>query len=361
MAGWRLDEEPYAARSGVAGCAGFDNATLGRVLDEYRAVADARDGLPIAPWVRDVDFCALNRTSRWECTPTLFRFPPARRSHSAAASRAACAALRKADVHRVLFHGESTTRHAYWGFLLLLTGDYSAVQPAGYPADCEWATHIGEAMRGACRHELADVNATVCDGAVSLDYREFHWPPQLPSRAQLAWYDLVVWGWQGHGTRYTRSWTPLGVNDAAALGEFLRRQCQDAAHGPQYVAAAHDKIVLLNTHPRFSWKSMRTAGECPDRVARYHRELPRLWRELCDVPRVASVWNAVVSLVETPGTNWSRIALPGAANGGTADFSLAHSWWRKMSVDGVHWGTAVNLLKAWAIIEQVRPWATGGR
>ena len=42
------------------------------------------------------------------------------------------------------------------------------------------------------------------------------------------------------------------------------------------------------------------------------------------------------------------------ATGGTADFSLAHSWWRKMSVDGVHWGTAVNLLKAWAIIEQVR-------
>ena len=69
--------------------------------------------------------------------------------------------------------------------------------------------------------------------------------------------------------------------------------------------------------------------------------------------RVASSWDAVLALVQTSGTDWWLTAPPGSAVGAINDTSLASSWWRKMTVDGVHWGTAINLMKADAIVEQI--------
>jgi hypothetical protein len=336
----RIGEEPFTSTSGLYKCGGWENSSLAAVLERYR---NASDRPPVQSWQRDDKFCALGQQSRWECTPTGLRL---RRPELRA--RSACTVLRQADAQRVLFYGESTTRHAFWGLVLLLTNDFSSPQPGGYPADCEWAAEIGVAMRPACRSELDDINVTVC-GGVELRFHQFFSPPKFPSMDELEAYDVVVWGWQGHAARITYRWARLGVNDAAALDGALERHCRN----PRYASLASSRVILLNNHPRFVWQLMKTQGECPDAVAKYHVQLPQVWRRQCNVKRVASAWDAVLALVADPGTNWSQTSPPGAALGVSADTSLAGSWWRKQTVDGVHWGTAINLHKAYAILEQI--------
>lgn len=334
-------DEPFAATSGLKRCTKWKNASLNDVLRTYQDVADHQ---PVPSWVRDDGFCAIGKPSRWQCTPSGYRF--GHRVHSSGA----CDVLREAGAQRVLFYGESTARHAFWGIVLLLTNGLLAPQPAGYPDDCEWAAEIGVSMRMGCRHELDNINVKVCDGAVELRFHQFFSPPRLPLIVELQEYDFVIWGWQGHAAHITRSYQRLGVNNATMLGESLQEHCRT---NPRYASLASDRIILLNNHPRFSWQLMKTEGECPDAVAKYHSELPLVWRRECNVTRVASSWDAVLALVQTSGTDWWLTAPPGSAVGAINDTSLASSWWRKMTVDGVHWGTAINLMKADAIVEQI--------
>ena len=72
---------------------------------------------------------------------------------------------------------------------------------------------------------------------------------------------------------------------------------------------------------------------------------------MCNTHELGLVWDAVIGLVATPGTNWAR--KPGV-NGASVNATLAGAWWEQMTIDGgVHWGTAINLLKAHTILEQI--------
>ena len=310
-------------------------------------------------WFHDPEWCADGLETRWECSPTRFRV---RHPYPSATP---CEILRKTGTKRILFVGESTTRLAFWGLLLLLTRDYLAIRPGGFPADCEWADELYLAQRN-CRHELTHVrNAQACEGNVSLTFHEVGVPPTIPAMQDLKKWDVVVWLWQGHPASADWIRRP-GVNDASVISRMLQPRCKDTA----YQKELRQRMILLDLHPRMGWTLSRSRGECPDNVAKYRRELPAVWQAACGVTHVASAWDETVGLIATDGTGWNAYeghassstggtTLRSARNesltlGAARNESLAQSQWRKMTLDqGAHWGTAINVLKAWSVLIEI--------
>ena len=319
-------------------------ANVTKVVNALKATAS-----PVLHWFYDPDWCADDRETKWECSPSRFRLP------HPAPSVPPCTLMHLTGTKRILILGESTARHVVWALLLLLTRRYDAVRPGGYPADCEWTDQLYAAARN-CRGELNQLNSTTCQGSVNLKFKSHGAPPRFPTLNDLINYDVVVWGWQGHPIYHNDYQKRYGVNNAQEIGNYLRGEKPHVDHrqglcaDPAYRELASKKIILLDVHPRIGWGLMRAEGECPDKLLRFHNELPAVWREACGVTHMASNWNATVGLVTTEGTSWSHIAQNQSSPG--EPLTLSH--WRTMTFDqGSHWGTALNVLKAWSVLVQL--------
>ena len=86
------------------------------------------------------------------------------------------------------------------------------------------------------------------------------------------------------------------------------------------------RLIWLDTHIRTSVKNMRP-DECPDQIARFHRQMPGVLQQHCGPTRVASVFDATLALMQDDSTGWHT-----------------------MTGDGVHWTRPIPLLSARALL-----------
>ena len=157
------------------------------------------------------------------------------------------------------------------------------------------------------------------------------WVPLKPE--YLHDYDAIVW-WGGNHAIDNNYATRYGVHDATLVAKgILQPQCGAVLRDSQK-SQITKKVVWLDTHVRQGHGSY-----CPLKfhndeklpvVQRYREELPKYLEEICDIHKIASVWEASYQLVMTR-------------------FEEAET----MTFDRVHWGMQLNLLKAHAIIHQI--------
>ena len=93
-------------------------------------------------------------------------------------------------------------------------------------------------------------------------------------------------------------------------------------------ALVERKLIWIDTHARTA--PLTSPRECPEAVAEFRRGMLNALQTRCGVTRVASIWNATNSLVQTAGSAWENL-----------------------TYDGVHWSMPVSLLYADAIMEQL--------
>ena len=156
----------------------------------------------------------------------------------------------------------------------------------------------------------------------------------LPTSQDWREADTVVWGVGRHAAKPgpdPRKFPGFAANDAAALQTYVLNDMCNANTSTGRVRRAHvqAKLIWLDT-------LVRTAPpvgphECPEALARFHQEMPRALERACGAaPRVASIWDALLTLIRTDGSGWAD-----------------------MTYDGVHWNMAVNLLLADMVLEHM--------
>jgi hypothetical protein len=187
---------------------------------------------------------------------------------------------------------------------------------------------------------IPDYRATYCFRSMSYDCHDGKDSDRhnlaLPTTEQ-DWgaADTVVWGVGRHTAPASRAdprkFAGFGANDAAALQtHILNDMCNTSTQtGRARRAHVQAKLIWLDT-------LVRTAppvgpNECPESLAKFHVEMPRALERACGaIPRVASIWDALLTLIQTEGSGWAE-----------------------MTFDGVHWDMAANLLLADAVLEHM--------
>lgn len=178
-----------------------------------------------------------------------------------------------------------------------------------------------------CRHYVPTSGDGLCGGAVSarLVYGAY---PLLGDDALDTWRgldgsaDVVVWGVGAHPTRNDYE-TRAGVNNATDFARFAVAPVCDAspppfAFLPQSRGVA-PRVLWLGQHCRVRWK---WEDETNARITDFARDAAAALRARCRV--------------ETLDTAEATCALVNQRPDDAAN----------MTFDGVHWGLAVNLLKA---------------
>jgi hypothetical protein len=184
--------------------------------------------------------------------------------------------------------------------------------------DCEYD---GQYEEKKCRRQIK-LQATTCNGNTSVS---FHYgPSRSMSHDILTQHDMIVWSIGRHP--YDGNYTArVGVNDAFALYNHIFQPSCEALNATELCK----KVVWLDSHFRLNAKY---DDENFDMALTFHIESPTWIFRGCGVRRIASVWDATENLVTY---------FPSDAE--------------NMTFDGMHYGRAINLLKAKA---SYQAWAT---
>ena len=230
----------------------------------------------------------------------------------------ACNLFQRKKIKKIVFVGDSFVRHAFEAFLDILTGDFmsGALSTSDrFPPKCLGEGQFEEAN---CRQYVSH-QKTVCDKTdIGLYYG--HSPRALdvfPSNP-----DLIIWGVGNHPVdgNYT---TRYGVLNASIVAkEAILPMCTDT----------RARAALDSRKTRLFWLHLHA------RLVAYHTDeavgMVELFNtEICSIMKTcgaASIdaWTPTLALRQ----------LPEAKN---------------MTWDGVHWGRAVNVLKAHMIITAI--------
>ncbi|EEH50933.1 uncharacterized protein MICPUCDRAFT_54883 [Micromonas pusilla CCMP1545] len=226
---------------------------------------------------------------------------------------------------KVLFVGDSFAQYAHNAFIVWLSGNYKdGAMQASHDEECIGEYQFGENV--SCRYQ--EISATgkehfFCNGRTAVKFVGYAHGGNYPGffNQTLRDYDLIVYSIGRHpydGNYDERS----GVNDAESLyhNAFLN-SCKDTN-----ATEMCEKVVWLDTHVRIS--ALYT-DEKYDKQIRFHIESPTWVFRGCGIRRVASVWDATELLVTQHPVD-------------------AH----EMSWDKVHYGLAINLLKAHEIFNE---------
>lgn len=279
-------------------CNGFEGT-------RYALRINKDEDMTTEEWVAD-QTCV---DSQWYCTPSMKSWSPEKYS------RDPCKTLKG---KRVAFVGDSYARHAYIAFLSWLSDNYQhAALGKIHDLDCEYENQYSEKK---CREKIIHAK-TVCDGHTNVSLFYGH-APHVDS-AKIQHHDMIVWsiGRHPYDGNYSHR---LGVNDAYAMYTgFFGPRCE--SYNSTLLAEFCKKVVWLDTHVRVM---PHHADENYNQELKFHIEAPTWIFRSCNVQRFASAWDATDRLVSN-------------------HISDA----QKMSFDGVHWGSAVNLLKAQAVLK----------
>lgn len=224
-----------------------------------------------------------------------------------------CTLLKK---KRILFVGDSFVRHTFVAFVLWLSGDYAAgALRSMHAKPCEYSGQFEEKL---CRHQLQN-SINVCGVHAALKYGA--WP--TISRSDLENNNFIVWGGGNHpvdGNYRNRS----GVNDA----DVVRRKKIEPTCRVLPLGNVSEKVIWLNTHA--SLNKSTWSDQTLKKRRSYHDEIPAVLLRSCGINMVASVFRATETLVDAHSSD--------ATN---------------MTYDGMHWSLAINLLKAYAVVNVI--------
>jgi hypothetical protein len=223
---------------------------------------------------------------------------------------------------KIVFVGDSFTRHLFEAFVLILTQDYKfgALKPEG--RNVPECADDGQFEEKQCRH-FVNFNQVLCGGSVTADLDYGAWPPLTPSHSS---YDLAFWSCGAHPVNYDYN-TRYGVNDAAVVKTAIFEPlCRGDAALP-WLKAGKPKVIWLLQHCRLRPKF---PDEREEVVARYNKEAPPALKEVCGFPDDPIDFSFTCDLVHKLSEEANR-----------------------MTWDGVHWSRAANLIKAQMLLERI--------
>ena len=225
-----------------------------------------------------------------------------------------CEIFARNGVSHLNFCGDSFVRHLYVATLHLLTGNrHNASLWPGHPPEC---TRHGQYEEKHCRPWIRP-ESDVCGGAlrVTLDSQNWGVPWQF-GRFDSA--DLVVWS----GGNHPPEAGVLGQHDTAAVARhLLSRIC------PRWTSAQAARVVWVSTHARLG-PPVRP-GEAYEAIRAFNARMPAVVRAECGVRRHVDVFNMTVRAI---------LRAPEVA---------------AVTYDGVHWSSAVNLVKARLLLDHL--------
>ena len=265
-------------------------------------------------WIKEPEYCGAHP---YTCTSNGFHYPIDLELEDP------CNILRSTRKRKILFCGDSFIRHAYQGFILLLTQDYShggVINDNNNECLDEMQFHEKK-----CRFKIPDtVNA--CGGEIQISLRNDNWcTPTFDHDLYLN--DVVVWGFGNHpvdGNYETRNGIfNVEVSKNVKLLPFCSRKSP----------LLSDKIIHLTNHVRLDEDMM--AVNYPDSkfsaVQKFTLEINDFLRNFCNITNIVDTFNMTMELIKQEPEE------------------VLHT----MSYDGAHWGRLVNIVKAQMILEQI--------
>ena len=265
-------------------------------------------------WTRDLSYCARHA---FACTPSGLYYKEVRETTERYnSSEKLCAALEARKLRRILFCGDSFVRHAFEGFLLILTGDYGH----GAMTDDAQRECVGESQfeEKYCRHKVA-THKRVCGVDVTLSGHAFC---HLDAGSQIGANDVVVWGFGNHP--YDMNYDLMrGVYDAHALVDAVFKPL---CSRPGFNAS---KVIYLHNHARLDTRDFphqTVAG-----IRKFATDVGPLLEKWCGISNTVDAYNLTSTLVHT-----ERMDV------------LAN-----MTHDRVHWSRTVNVIKGWLLIKRM--------
>jgi len=249
--------------------------------------------------------------------------------------RDACSLLVTAGISKFVFVGDSFVRQLYQATKILLEGEAERVSMDGYaPPACrgEGAFSVSD-----CRQYI-QLGGAHCGGRVypRLKYAPF---PLLLDDDNSGFIgsvgdgDAVVWGVGSHPRDFDYK-LRKGINNASYISnDVFRPHCRERA--PAWLNAsvhgrARSKVFWLPPHARQAGGLY--ADEAPAVIRAFARESAVEVKRMCNIDALTEPYELTAALAER------HPAL--AANS---------------SYDGQHWGRAVNVMKAQAVL-----WAVAG-
>ena len=272
-------------------------------------------------WARDDErYCA---THAFVCTPGGLYYKELRETTERYNTSAKlCAALHARKLRRILFCGDSFVRHAFEGFLLILTGDY---EHGAVTNDAEREC-LGESQfeEKRCRFKVP-THMQVCWVDITLSGHAFC---HLDAGSQIGANDVVVWGFGNHP--YDMNYDLMrGVYDAHALVDAVFKPL---CSRPGFNAS---KVIYLHNHARLDTRDFphqTVAG-----IRKFATDVGPLLEKWCGISNTVDAYNLTSTLVHTE----------------RMDVLV------NMTHDRVHWSRTVNVIKAWLVIKLMLSLPTG--
>ena len=271
-------------------------------------------------WTRDQSYCARHA---FACTPSGLYYRELRETTERYnSSEKLCAALQARTLRRILFCGDSFVRHAFEGFLLILTGDYEH----GAMTDDDRRECVGESQfeEKYCRHKVA-THKRVCGLDISLSGHAFC---HLDAGSQIGANDVVVWGFGNH---------PYDMNYDLMRGVYDAHTLVDAVFKPLCSRPGFNasKVIYLHNHARLDTRDFphqTVAG-----IRKFATDVGPLLEKWCGISNTVDAYNLTSTLVHTE----------------RMDVLV------NMTHDRVHWSRTVNVIKAWLVIKLMLSLPTG--
>ncbi len=275
-------------------------------------------GHAIGPrWVQDAAGCAARP---WTCSHNWTWVDPERPFLD---REDACFLLVSAGVTRILFVGDSFIRQVYQAMLLVLSGDPEHESMDGYaPPSCDGEGAFADEH---CRHTLQMTSGAYCGGrvVVRLKYGPF---PLLDDTG--GFFSALVWGVGSHPRDGDYNWRK-GVNNASYVSaDTFHPHCR--VNPPEWLNETvrgrrnSTAVYWLPPHARLVF---RNPDEAPNVIQSYATESAVEVKKWCGVESIEAPYALTRDLVD----KHNAVA-------------------RNSTYDGTHWGRAVNVMKAQAVM-----------
>jgi hypothetical protein len=232
----------------------------------------------------------------------------------------ACALFTFKPVYSIAFCGDSYIRHAFQGFILILSGDYeSGSMPHNYAEECAGDQQFDEKK---CRMVVKQ-SEKLCHGRVHVQLFEGAWCPIHAD--MLANFDLIMWGGGNHPANLDYG-SRLGVNNAHLVGEHvLRPVCSNLD-----LNEVRNKVIFVLPHVRLN-QVKHFDDENRDVIAQYAREIPERLGAYCQINQTVDMFSFTDSAIQTIPLRILNM----------------------MTHDSAHWSRNINVIKAWKIMDAI--------